>query len=57
MCVERLKKDKEQVNEELFYHDVDDAIAEFLADSEPRGAGTLAQKNRRRVRGVDASKK
>jgi hypothetical protein len=46
MCVDRLKKDKEQVNEELFYHNVDNAIAEFLADPESRGGGTLPQNNR-----------
>ncbi len=46
MCVDRLKKDKEQVDEEMFFHDVDTAIAEFLADPESRGGGTLRQNNR-----------
>ncbi len=39
-CVERLKKDKEKVNEELFYHNVDTAIVEFLADPKLPGKKT-----------------
>ena len=35
MCVARLKKDKEEVDEAAFFEDVDAAIAEFLSTPTP----------------------
>jgi hypothetical protein len=35
MCIARLKKDKEEVNEAAFFTDVDAAIAEFVSNPTP----------------------